>query len=65
MLFSLPHLPKSRKETQVTCNLNYYLVFKDVRKILKELHLFLTPDQAHNVFSELFVLKTPRVLTIT
>ena len=34
-------------------NLTFYPVFKDMRKVLKELHLLLTPDQAHNrVFSE-------------
>ena len=33
--------------------MTYYPVFKNVRKILKELHLLLTPDQAHkNAFSE-------------
>ena len=33
--------------------MTYYPVFKDVRKILKGLHLLLTPDQAHKkVFSE-------------
>ena len=33
--------------------MTYYPVFKTVRKILKELHLLLTPDQAHKkVFSE-------------
>ena len=33
--------------------MTYYPVFKDVRKILNELHLLLTPDQAHKkVFSE-------------
>ena len=33
--------------------MTYYPVFKDVRKILKELHLLLKPDQAHQrVFSE-------------
>ena len=42
-----------QEKAQVTFNLTYYPVFKDVRKILKELHLFLTPDQAHGrVFSE-------------
>ena len=34
-----------QEKTQVTFNLTYYPVFKDVRKILKELHLLLTPDQ--------------------
>ena len=43
-----------QKKTQVTFNLSYYPVFKDVRKILKKLHLLLTPDQAHKkVFSVL------------
>ena len=42
-----------REKTQVTFNLTYYSCFKNVRKILKELHLLLTPDQAHKkVFSE-------------
>ena len=42
-----------QEKTQVTFNFIYYPVFKDVRKILKELHLLLTPDQAHKrVFSE-------------
>ena len=42
-----------QEKTQVAFNLTYYLVFKDVRTILKELHLLLTPDQAHKrVFSE-------------
>ena len=41
------------EKIQVIFNLNYYPVFKDVRKILKEVHLLLTPDQAHKrVFSE-------------
>ena len=46
-----------QEKTQVTFNLAYYLVFKDVRKILKELHLLLRPDQAHkNVFSEVHII---------
>ena len=41
-----------QEKSQVTFNLAYYPVFKDVRKILKELHILLTPDQAHKkVFS--------------
>ena len=46
-----------QEKTQVTLNLNYYPVFKDVRKILKELHFLLTPDQAHKrVFSEVSII---------
>ena len=46
-----------QEKTQVTFNLNYYPVFKDARKILKELHLLLTPDQAHKrVFSEVLII---------
>ena len=42
-----------QKKTQVTFNFTYYPIFKDVRKVLKELHLLLTPDQARKrVFSE-------------
>ena len=37
--------------------MTYYPVFKDVRKILKELHLLLTPDQAHKkIFSEVLII---------
>ena len=32
---------------QITLNLTYYLVFKNVRKTLEKLRLLLTPDQAH------------------
>ena len=46
-----------QEKTQVTFNLTYYPVFKDVRKILKELQLLLTRDQAHKkVFSEVPVI---------
>ena len=42
-----------QEKTQVSFNLTYYPVLKDVRKILKELHLSLTPHQVHKrVFSE-------------
>ena len=42
-----------QEKTQVTFNFTYYPIFKDVRKVLKELHLLLTPDQARKrVFSE-------------
>ena len=42
-----------QEKAQVTFNFTYYAVFKDVRKILKDLHLFLTPDRAHKrIFSE-------------
>ena len=41
-----------QEKRQVTFNLTYYPVFKDVQKILKELHFLLTPDQARKrVFS--------------
>ena len=57
-----------QEKTQVTFNLTYYPVFKDVRKILKELQLLLTPDQLIRGFSQkclLLDLKTPRALRIT
>ena len=41
------------KEKQISFNLIFYPVLKNVRKIFKELHLSLTPDQTHiKVFSE-------------
>ena len=52
----LPH-PPSRENLQVTFNLTYYPFFKAVKKLLKELHLLLTPDQAHKrVFSEVTII---------
>ena len=43
----------SKKKTQITFNLTYYSVFKNVMKILERLRLLLTPDQAHKkIFSE-------------
>ena len=46
-----------QEKTQVVFNLTYYSVFKDVREILKELHLLLTPDKAHEkVFSEVSII---------
>ena len=45
-----------QEKTQITFNLAYYPVFKNVRKILEDLHLLLTPDQAHKkVFSEVSI----------
>ena len=42
-----------QEKTQFTFNLTCCPVFKDVRKILKELHLLLRANQAHKrVFSE-------------
>ena len=47
-----------QEKTQVTFNLTYYPVFKDVRKIHKELHLLLTPDQVHKrVFAEVPIIR--------
>ena len=47
-----------QEKTQVTFNFTYYPVFKDVRKILEELNLLLTPDQAHKrVFSEVPIIE--------
>ena len=39
-----------QEKTQVAFNLIYYVVFKDVRKFFKELHLLLTPVQGHKKF---------------
>ena len=42
-----------QEKTQVTFDLTYYPVFKDVRKILKELNRLITTDHAHKrIFSE-------------
>ena len=42
-----------QEKAQITFNFTYYPVFKNVRKILEELHLLLMPGKAHKkVFSE-------------
>ena len=42
-----------QEKTHIVFDLTYYPIFKNVRKILEELHLLLTPDQAHKkAFSE-------------
>ena len=42
-----------QEKTHIVFDLTYYPIFKNVRKILEELHLLLTPDQAHKkVFSK-------------
>ena len=49
-------IPPSRQNLHVTFNLTYYPAFKDVRRLLKELPLLLTPDQAHKrIFSEVAI----------
>ena len=35
------------EQNKINFNLNYYLVFQNVKKILAELHLLLTPDVVH------------------
>lgn len=46
-----------QEKTQITFNLTFYPFFKNVRKILKELHLLLTPEQLHKtVFSEVAII---------
>ena len=35
------------EQNKITFNLTYYRVFQNVKKILAELHLLLTPDVAH------------------
>ena len=40
-------------QKKLTFNITYYPVFKNVRNILQELHILLTPDQEHkNVFQD-------------
>ena len=35
------------EQKKLTFNITYYPVFQNVRNILQELHIFLTPDQEH------------------
>ena len=45
-----------QEKIHIAFDLTYYPIFKNVRKILEELHLLLTPDQAHKIFSEVSVI---------
>ena len=41
-------------QKKLTLNITYYLVFQNVRNILEELHILLTPDQEHKkVFQDI------------
>ena len=41
-------------QNKLTFNFNYYLVFQNVRNILLELHILLSPDQEHKtVFQDI------------
>ena len=42
-----------QEKSHIAFDLTYYHIFKNVRKILEELHLLLTPDKAHKVFSKI------------
>ena len=43
-------------QNKLTFNITYYPVFQNVRSILQELHILLTPDQQHKVFQDIPVL---------
>ena len=36
-------------QKKLTFNISYYPVFQNIRNILEELHILLTPDQEHMV----------------
>ena len=40
-------------QKKLTFNITYYPVFQNVRNILQELHILLTPDQQHKVFQDI------------
>ena len=44
----------SRNDDRITFNITYYPVFKNIRIILEELHISLTPDEQHSkVFTDI------------
>ena len=43
----LKKVNNQRKQNKITFNIRYHLVFRDVRKILEELHVILAPDDGH------------------
>ena len=46
-------------QNKLTFNITYYPVFQNVRNILQELHILLTPDKEHkNVFQDIPVVKS-------
>ena len=45
-------------QKKLTFNITYYLLFQDVRNILQELHILLTPDQElKTVFQDITVVR--------
>ena len=45
------------KQNKITFNITYHLVFRDVRKILKELHVILASDDGHKgIFADVLTI---------
>ena len=51
----LEKVNKQEKQNKITFNISYDPVFRDVRKILEELHVILASDDGHKVYFLLFL----------
>ena len=52
----LEKVKSESNQRKLTFNITYYPVFQNVRNILQELHILLTPDQEHKKVSRIFLL---------
>ena len=41
--------PKEKKQQELTLNITHYPNFQNLKKILKNLHILLTPDNFHDL----------------
>ena len=46
--------PREKKQQSLTLNITYYPVFQCVKKMLKNLHILLTPDNRHKLIFDEF-----------
>ena len=54
----LEKVKSESSQNKLTFNINYYLVFQNVRNNLHELHILLTPDKGHKkVFQDISVMR--------
>ena len=55
----LEKVKSASDQNKLTFNITYYPVFQNVRNILQQLHILLTPDKEHkNVFQDIPVVRS-------
>ena len=53
-----------RNDDKVTFNITYYPLFKDIRKILDEMHFLLVPDEQHRNILHILPEQVSKTVTV-